>query len=222
MKVFSLSLILLAILEISTTLVTSRELIAVDQDYVVDYVDTEVERKLSSKKSSKKSEKKKKKKNKIEVCGIMKKKPTNDIPEKLIALDFTTLVAALIAANFVAIFAYPNGPYTVFAPTELAFAALPDGLLSCLLLPESLGALTSIILYHVVQGTAYSCDVSDGQKVMTMNGEEVVVDKKSEVMINLSTVIDANLLAKNGVVHAIDAVLVPPTFDVAAFLAACP
>merc|ERR1712129_274931 len=178
-----------------------------------------------SKKSSKKSsKKKKKKKKKIEVCGIKKKKPKNDIPAKLVNLDFTTLVAGLTAANLVDTLSAPNGPYTVFAPTETAFAALPAGLLPCLLLPESLGALTTILLYHVAQGTAYSCDLSDGQDVMTMSGGEnvTVTIAMKEVMINTATVIDANLLASNGVVHAIDAVLVPPSVNVTAFLDACP
>merc|ERR1712157_52341 len=68
-----------------------------------------------------------------------------------------------------------KGPFTVFAPTNDAFAALPDGLVTCLLLPQSLEALTTILLYHVVQGEVYSCNLKNEQMITTLNGEDVEV-----------------------------------------------
>jgi len=221
MKVFSLSLLLFAILETSITLVTSRELIALNEDT------TGIERDLGGmkkKKKKKRKKKKKKKKKKVKVCGSRQHKPKLDIPETAVSLGFDTLVAALSAADLVDTLS-GTGPFTVFAPTDDAFAALPDDLLGCLLLPESLGALTSILYYHVVLGEAYSCDLKNGQMITTVEGEDVEVYKKykkSVPMINSANVVVPDVLATNGVIHAIDAVLVPPNFDVGAFLAACP
>merc|ERR1712157_410718 len=158
------------------------------------------------------------------ICGKEHKKPTLNIPETAVSLGFETLVAALISADLLGTLS-GTGPFTVFAPTNDAFAALPDGLVTCLLLPESLGALTSILKYHVVQGEAYSCNLKNEQMITTMNGEDVEVYKEyknSDPVINSSNVVVPNVLATNGVIHAIDAVLVPPSVDVGAFLAACP
>lgn len=224
MKVLSLSLILLVALKTSIAVVTPRELIALDQDYVEDNVEgllaTDVKRNLSSKKS-KKSKKKKKKKTK--VCQKKQDKPHNKIPETLVKKGFDTLVTALEAADLVDILSKP-GPYTVFAPTDKAFAALPNDLLSCLLLPGNIGALTSILYYHAVDDTAYSCKLKNGQMIKTLNGEvEVYKEYKSSVpVINDANIITANVLATNGVIHGIDKVLVPPSVDVESFMLACP
>ena len=144
-----------------------------------------------------------------------------DIVETAInAGSFGTLVAAVQAAELVETLQSP-GPFTVLAPTDDAFAALPDGLVDCLLLPESKDALTAILTYHVISGAVMSGDLADGD-VPTVQGENVTVDLTNGVMFNNATVIQADVEASNGVIHAIDAVIVPPSIDVEAFLASCP
>merc|ERR1712241_1116366 len=145
-----------------------------------------------------------------------------DIPTTAIENGmFTTLVAALTATDLVGALSTPNGPYTVFAPTDDAFAALPSGLVECLLQPENRNVLSSILLYHVVSGQVLSSDLSNGQVVETLNGQDVTVDLSSGVKINTSPVSTADILTSNGVIHVIDSVLVPPSVDVPAFLATC-
>ena len=135
--------------------------------------------------------------------------------------SFNTLVAAVTAAGLVETLSSP-GPFTVFAPTDDAFAALPEGLVDCLLLPENIDGLTAILTYHVVSGMVMSTDLTDGP-VATVQGEEVTVDVTDGVVLNDGpTVIIADVPASNGVIHAIDGVLVPPSIDVAAFLETCP
>ena len=104
-----------------------------------------------------------------------------------------------------------EGPFTVFAPTDAAFSAIPQEVIDALLAVPS-GDLTSILLYHVVAGTALSSDLADGQEVFTVNGAAVTVSiVDGDVFINGAQVIVADLIADNGVVHVIDAVLLPPT-----------
>lgn len=135
--------------------------------------------------------------------------------------SFNTLVAAVTAADLVETLSSP-GPFTVFAPTDDAFTALPDGLVDCLLLPESKDALTAILTYHVVSGAVMSADLTDGP-VASVQGEDITVDLTDGVVLNDGpTVVIADVPASNGVIHAIDGVLVPPSIDVEAFLAACP
>lgn len=124
--------------------------------------------------------------------------------------DHTTLETAIEAAGLTETLG-GEGPFTVFAPTDEAFAALPDGTLEVLLAdPE--GALTNILLYHVVGAKAMSGDLSDGQMIETLNGEEVTVTiMDGNVYINDAMVTVADLEADNGVVHVIDAVLMPTT-----------
>ncbi|MGA7758532.1 MAG: fasciclin domain-containing protein [Ilumatobacteraceae bacterium] len=144
-----------------------------------------------------------------------------DIVETAInAGSFGTLVAAVQAADLVETLQSP-GPFTVLAPTDDAFAALPDGLVDCLLLPENKEALSSILTYHVISGAVMSGDLTAGD-VPTVQGENVTVDLTDGVMFNNATVIQADVEASNGVIHAIDAVIVPPSIDVEAFLASCP
>ncbi len=122
--------------------------------------------------------------------------------------DHNTLEAALIAANLAEILDTP-GEFTVFAPTDAAFDALPAGALDELLMEPS-GELTNILLYHVVEGTAFSGDLSDGQMIGTLAGSDVnvsIVD--GSVFINSAQVIVADIEATNGVVHVIDAILIP-------------
>mmetsp|Transcript_33189 Transcript_33189/g.37132 ORF Transcript_33189/g.37132 Transcript_33189/m.37132 type:complete len:229 (-) Transcript_33189:185-871(-) len=143
-----------------------------------------------------------------------------DIPSTAVAAgSFTTLVAALTAADLVSAVAEPNGPLTVFAPTDDAFAALPDGLVDCLLKEENVDALSAILTYHVVDGQVLSTDLTDGMTASTLQGEDVTINTTDGVVINDSaTVVTADVMTSNGVIHIIDAVLVPPTIDVGAFM----
>ncbi|MBX7053025.1 MAG: fasciclin domain-containing protein [Flavobacteriales bacterium] len=127
--------------------------------------------------------------------------------------DHTTLEAAVIAAELADDLS-GTGPFTVFAPTDAAFAALPAGVLESLL-EDPTGTLAQILLYHVVGANALSTSLSDGQTITTLQGEEVVVNiDGGNVFINNAQVIVADLVAENGVVHVIDAVLSIPTSTV--------
>jgi len=135
--------------------------------------------------------------------------------------SFNTLVAAVTAADLVDTLS-SEGPFTVFAPTDDAFAALPEGLVDCLLLEENVDALSAILTYHVVSGEVFSTDLTEGP-VATVQGEEIAVSLTDGVVLNDSaSVIIADVAASNGVIHAIDGVIVPPSIDVAAFLETCP
>jgi uncharacterized surface protein with fasciclin (FAS1) repeats len=135
--------------------------------------------------------------------------------------SFETLVAAVTAAGLAETLS-SEGPFTVFAPTDDAFAALPEGLVDCLLLEENIDPLTAILTYHVVDGAVMSTDLTDGP-VPTLQGEEITVDLSDGVTLNDSVnVVAADVAASNGVIHVIDGVLVPPSIDVAAFLQTCP
>lgn len=123
--------------------------------------------------------------------------------------DHTTLVAAVTAAGLVETLK-GAGPFTIFAPTNAAFGALPAGTVDGLLKPESKDALTNILTYHVVSGSVKAADLQDGQKVKTLQGEELTVSiKDGKVMINGANVTAADLMGSNGLVHVIDAVLMP-------------
>ena len=126
---------------------------------------------------------------------------------------FSTLVAALSAAGLVETL-QGAGPFTVFAPSDDAFAALPAGLLEKLLLPENVAVLTSILTYHVVAGKVMAADVMAGD-VPTVEGSNVALDTANGVTVNGATVTTADVAASNGVIHVIDAVIVPPTVDLA-------
>lgn len=121
--------------------------------------------------------------------------------------DHNTLEAAVIAAGLADDLS-GEGPFTVFAPTDAAFAALPEGTLDALL--ADIPALTNILLYHVAGANAFSSDLSDGDLVMTLEGSDVEVTINNDgVFINDAQVIVANIEADNGIVHVIDAVLAP-------------
>ena len=123
--------------------------------------------------------------------------------------DHNTLEVAVIAAELADDLSGP-GPFTVFAPTDAAFAALPAGVVDALLVDPT-GNLAQILLYHVVSGTALSTSLTDGQTITTLQGEDITVTiGMNGVMINNATVVAADILADNGVVHVIDAVLLPP------------
>lgn len=125
--------------------------------------------------------------------------------------DFSTLVAAIEAAGLVETL-QGEGPFTVFAPTDDAFAALPEGLLEKLLLPENVAVLTSILTYHVVPGLVMSADVMAGD-VATVEGSTITIDTDNGVTVNGANVTTVDVTASNGVIHVIDQVIVPPTVD---------
>ncbi len=120
---------------------------------------------------------------------------------------FTTLLAAAEAAGLVETLS-GEGPLTVFAPTDEAFAALPEGTVEGLLADTD--ALTAILTYHVVSGAVMSGDLSDGMMAPTVNGADITVTLGDAVMINDATVVAADIEASNGVIHVIDTVLIPP------------
>lgn len=123
----------------------------------------------------------------------------------------STLVAAVKAGGLVETLK-SDGPFTVFAPSNEAFAALPEGTLASLLKPENKATLVKILTYHVVPGKVYSHDLRNGQMAKTVQGEKVSVKVNDYgVRINNSKVIQADVKAANGVVHVIDEVLLPPT-----------
>ena len=145
---------------------------------------------------------------------VMEEVAANDIVAVASSNEgFSTLVAALSAAGLVETL-QGEGPFTVFAPNDEAFAALPAGLLEKLLLPENIAVLTSILTYHVVAGKVMSTDVTTGDAA-TVEGSTLALDTMSGVMVNDATVIAADVEASNGVIHVIDKVLVPPTVDLA-------
>ncbi|MFP5081796.1 fasciclin domain-containing protein [Pedobacter sp. JCM 36344] len=122
--------------------------------------------------------------------------------------DFSTLVAAVVAAGLSETLS-GKGPFTVFAPTNEAFAKLPAGTVEELLKPENKEKLASILTYHVVAGKVMSKDLSNGQKAKTVNGQEITVAIGDGVKIENATVTTADLEASNGVIHVIDSVIMP-------------
>ncbi len=131
--------------------------------------------------------------------------------------SFDTLVAAVTAAGLAETLS-GEGPFTVFAPTDEAFAALPDGLVEALLLPENVDVLTAVLTYHVLGAEVPSSDVAPGD-VETLEGEDVTIGvEDGTVTVNQATVIAVDVEASNGVIHVIDAVLVPPSIDVSTLL----
>jgi len=122
--------------------------------------------------------------------------------------DHTTLEAAVIAAEL-ADDLQGAGPFTLFAPTDAAFAALPEGTVAALL-EDPTGDLANILLYHAVSGKAYSKDLSDGQMIGTLQGQKIAVKlKNGKAYINDAMVTVADIKADNGVVHVINAVILP-------------
>ena len=122
---------------------------------------------------------------------------------------FNTLVAAVQAAGLEETLR-GEGPFTVFAPTDDAFAALPEGTVETLLMEENLDQLVAILTYHVVPGTVMSGDLSDGMMATTVQGGDIEVGVMDGVTINGANVVAADIAASNGVIHVIDAVILPP------------
>lgn len=122
--------------------------------------------------------------------------------------SFETLLAAATAAGLVDTLK-SDGPFTVFAPTDEAFAALPEGTVESLLLPENQDQLVAILTYHVVPGKVMSTDLSDDMTAATVQGGDIMIDLDNGVMINDASVVTADIEASNGVIHVIDKVILP-------------
>ena len=119
---------------------------------------------------------------------------------------FNTLLAAAEAANLTSVL-YNDGPFTLFAPTDDAFAALPDGTVDNLLKnPEE---LAKVLKYHLVKGNIFSDDLSNSSSVSTVLGSPVSINTTEGVLVNNAKVIQADMEASNGVIHVIDKVLLP-------------
>lgn len=141
--------------------------------------------------------------------------PSKNIVENAVnSKDHTTLVAAVKAAGLVDTLS-GKGPFTVFAPTNAAFGKLPAGTVDTLVKPENKATLTKILTYHVVPGKLEAADLKDGQKLKTVEGEELTVKTSGgKVMIvdakgGSSTVTIPNVNQSNGVIHVVDTVLMP-------------
>ncbi len=146
------------------------------------------------------------------IAGAPARAAETDIVDTAIAAgQFETLAAALDGAGLVATLK-GQGPFTVFAPTDAAFAKLPAGTVDDLLRPENKAKLAAILTYHVVPGRVTAADAVRLKEAKTVNGE--TVDVKADggsVMINDAKVTAADVAASNGVIHVIDTVILPPT-----------
>jgi uncharacterized surface protein with fasciclin (FAS1) repeats len=135
---------------------------------------------------------------------------TKDIVDTAVgAGKFNTLVAAVKAAGLVETLKGP-GPFTVFAPTDEAFAKLPKGTVEDLLKPENKAKLAGILTYHVIPGKVMAADIK-GKKsdVKTVQGTTLSVDAMKDVMVNDAKVVTADIATSNGVIHSIDTVVMP-------------
>jgi uncharacterized surface protein with fasciclin (FAS1) repeats len=123
--------------------------------------------------------------------------------------DFSTLVAALQAADLVGVLS-GEGPFTVFAPTNEAFAKLPDGTLDSLLLPENKDKLVAILTYHVVSGKVMAADVVKLTEATSLEGDNIVINvSDAGVKVDDAAVVITDIEASNGVIHVIDTVILP-------------
>ena len=151
----------------------------------------------------------------IHVIDTVMMPATDDIVDTALAAgNFNTLAAALTAAGLVDTLK-GEGPFTVFAPTDAAFAALPKGTLEKLLAEENRGLLTSILTYHVASGRVPASDVVASSGVMTLNGQRVSVDVSNDgVMIDGAMVTVTDIQATNGTIHVLDAVVLPSSMNI--------
>ncbi len=139
-----------------------------------------------------------------------KKAVAKDIVDTAVAAgEFKTLAAALEAAELVGTLK-GDGPFTVFAPTDAAFAKLPEGTVESLLKPENRDRLVAILTYHVVPGKVEAADVVKLDEATTVNGQHVQITvADSGVQVNDANVIKTDIEASNGVIHVIDTVILP-------------
>jgi uncharacterized surface protein with fasciclin (FAS1) repeats len=147
----------------------------------------------------------------VHVIDAVLVPPTNTVLDIIQGSSVHTTLATAINLAGLESTLQGDGPFTVFAPTDAAFEALPDGVLDALLMdPE--GALRDVLLYHVVAGTRLAASLNDGESITTVLGQDVNVSITSEgVFINTAQVTMADLEGDNGIVHVIDAVLTPTT-----------
>ena len=139
----------------------------------------------------------------------MKAQAADIVDTAVSAGSFNTLVAAVQAAGRVDTLK-GKGPYTVFAPTDEAFAALPEGTVETLLMPENKDQLVAILTYHVVPAKVMSGDIAGKRaKVLTVQGERLSVNAKNGVKVDGANVVQADIEASNGVIHVVDTVLIP-------------
>lgn len=142
-------------------------------------------------------------------AGNYSKKQSDIVDTAVAAGNFNTLAAALEAGGLVETLK-ADGPYTVFAPTDEAFAKLPDGTVEMLLLPENKDKLVEILTYHVVAGKVTSAEVVTLQSATTANGSDVAIRVEDEtVFVNDSRVVMTDIDASNGVIHVVDSVILP-------------
>ena len=146
----------------------------------------------------------------VGLAGTPAARAADIVDTAVAAGSFNTLVAAVKAAGLVDALKGP-GPLTVFAPTDAAFAKLPAGTLDDLLKPENKEKLKAILLYHVVSGKVLSTDLKGTMKPATLEGSTLtIVASATGVTVNGAKVTKADVIASNGVIHVIDAVLLPP------------
>ena len=134
----------------------------------------------------------------------------NIVDTAVAAGSFNTLVKAVQAADLAATLEGP-GPFTVFAPTDQAFAKLPPGTLESLLKPENKEKLRAILTYHVVAGELDASQVAKLNSVKTVEGAKLkIAEKNGSVMVDNAKVVKADIQTSNGIIHVIDAVMLPP------------
>jgi uncharacterized surface protein with fasciclin (FAS1) repeats len=143
------------------------------------------------------------------LAGNYGKKQADIVDTAISAGTFNTLAAALEAGDLVGTLK-ADGPYTVFAPNDEAFAKLPEGTVESLLLPENKDKLVAILTYHVVPGKVTAADVVTMQTAPTANGEDLAIRVVDEtVFINDARVVATDIGASNGVIHVVDTVILP-------------
>jgi uncharacterized surface protein with fasciclin (FAS1) repeats len=146
----------------------------------------------------------------VAVSSSLMAAEKHDIVDTAVKAKFNTLAAALKAADLIDTLK-GDGPFTVFAPTDEAFAKLPEGTVESLLKPENKDKLTAILTYHVVAGKILAAKVVKLDSAKTVNGAEVSINASSTgVTVNKSGVIKTDVMCSNGVIHVIDTVLLPP------------
>jgi uncharacterized surface protein with fasciclin (FAS1) repeats len=142
-------------------------------------------------------------------AGNYGKKASDIVDTAVSAGDFSTLAAALEAGDLVETLK-SDGPFTVFAPTDAAFAKLPDGTVKDLLKPENKDQLVAILTYHVVPGRVEAADVVKLSSAETVNGQTLAINVKGDtVYINDARVVSTDIDASNGVIHVVDSVILP-------------
>jgi len=143
------------------------------------------------------------------LAGAVTAAEQDIVDTAVVAGNFTTLAAALEAAGLVETLK-GAGPFTVFAPTDEAFAKLPAGTVETLLKPENIDQLKAILTYHVVPGAVEASEVVGMSEARTVNGQEIdIMVDGSKVMVDGATVVTADIMASNGVIHVIDSVILP-------------